>query len=118
MAAQQDDWADWLAIATSVHNHHPNATTKVPPIEALMGYQPCLDHQGPPSMNDRAEERTKRAYEAREMARAAINQWAGQTPASQFKTGNRVWLEAKNLTLPHASIKLAPRRVSPFVIVK
>ena len=117
-AAQQDDWADWLAIATAVHNHHPNATTKVPPIEALMGYQPRLDHQGPPSMNDRAEERTRRAYEAREMARAAINRWAGRTPDSQFKTGDRVWLEAKNLALPYASIKLAPRRVGPFPIIK
>ena len=117
-AAQQDNWADWLAIATVVHNHHPNATTKVPPIEALMGYQPRLDHQGPPSMNDRAEERTRRAYEAREMVRAAINRWASQTPDSQFKTGNRVWLEAKNLALPYVSIKLAPRRVGPFPIVK
>ena len=116
--AQQDDWADWLAIATTVHNHHPNATTQVPLIEALMGYQPRLDHQGPPLMNDRAEERTKRAYEAREMARAAINCWAGQTPSPQFKTGDRVWLEAKNLALPYASIKLAPRRVGPFLIVK
>ena len=117
-AAQQDDWADWLAIATAVHNHHPNATTKIPPIEALMGYQPRLDHQGPPSMNDRAEERTRRAYEAREMACAAINRWAGQTPSPQFKTGDRVWLEAKNLALPYALIKLAPRRVGPFLIVK
>ena len=117
-AAQQDDWADWLAVATAVHNHHPNATTKVPPIEALIGYQPCLDHQGPPSMNDRAEERTRRAYEAREMARAAINHWADQTPSPQFKTGDRVWLEAKNLALPYASVKLAPRRVGPFSIVK
>ena len=69
-------------------------------------------------MNDRAEEHTRRAYEAREMARAAINRWAGQAPSSQFKTGDRVWLEAKNLTLPYASIKLAPRRVGPFLITK
>ena len=117
-AAQQDDWADWLAIATAVHNHHPNATTKVSPTEALLGYQPRLDHQGPPSMNERAEERTRRAYEARETARAAINHWAGQTPSPQFKTGDRVWLEAKNLTLPYASIKLAPRRLGPFSIIK
>ena len=26
-SAAQDDWSDWLAIATAVHNHHPNATT-------------------------------------------------------------------------------------------
>ena len=69
-------------------------------------------------MNDRAEERTKRAYVARQMVRAAINHWAGQTPPPQFKTGDRVWLEAKNLTLPYASIKLAPRRHGPFSIMR
>ena len=117
-AAQQNDWADWLAIATAVHNHYSNATTKIAPMEALLGYHPHLDHQGPPSMNDRANERTRRAYEARQLARAAINHWAGQTPPSQFKTGDRVWLEAKNLTLAYASFKLAPKRHGPFSIVK
>ena len=117
-SSQQDNWADWLAVATAVHNHHSNATTKLAPTEVLMGYHPCLDHQGPPSMNDWAEECTKRAYVAREMARAAINHWVGQTPPSQFKTGDQVWLEAKNLTLPYASIKLAPRRHGPFSIIK
>lgn len=39
-SAQQDDWVDWLVVATAVHNHHPNATTKVAPTEALLGYRP------------------------------------------------------------------------------
>ena len=39
-AAQQDDWAQWLPIATGVHNHYLNATTKVAPSEALLGYLP------------------------------------------------------------------------------
>ena len=117
-SAQQNDWADWLAIATAVHNHFSNATTKVAPIQALLGYHPRLDHSGPPSMNERAEERTQRAFEARETARAAINKWAGQTPDFSFKLGDKVWLEAKNLTLPYVSAKLAPRRHGPFRVTK
>ena len=108
-SAQQDNWADWLAIAMVVHNHFSNATTKVAPIQVLLGYHPCLDHSGPPTMNERAEERTQRAFEVRETARAAINKWAGQAPDFTFKLGNKVWLEAKNLTLPYISAKLAPR---------
>jgi hypothetical protein len=117
-SAQQDDWADWLAIATAIHNHFSNATTKVAPIQALLGYHPCLDHSGPPTINERAEEWTQRAFEAREMARAAINKWAGQTADFTFKLGDKVWLEAKNLMLPYISAKLAPRRHGPFKITR
>jgi hypothetical protein len=52
------------------------------------------------------------------MARAAINKWAGQTPDFSFKLGDKVWLEAKNLTLQYVSAKLAPKRHGPFRITK
>jgi hypothetical protein len=34
----------------------------------------------------------------------------------RWKKGQKVWLEAKNLSLPYRSIKLAPRRHGPFLI--
>ena len=37
---------------------------------------------------------------------------------SQHKVGEWVWLEAKYLTLPYASAKLAPKCHSPFRITK
>ena len=37
---QQDDWAQWLPIATATHNNFPNSTTRVAPTEALLGYFP------------------------------------------------------------------------------
>jgi hypothetical protein len=43
---------------------------------------------------------------------------AERTPKDQFKKGDCVWLEAKNLTLPYQTRKLAPRRHGPFVITK
>ena len=35
-----------------------------------------------------------------------------------FKKGDKVWLEAKNLKIPYASRKLAPKREGPFIIDK
>ena len=115
---QQDDWSDWLTVATATHNHFKNATTGVTPIEALLGYLPRLDYSGPPSMNDRAEERTINAHQKWVQAKAAINRWAGEPPKRKFKTGDRVWLEGKNLKLPYQNLKLAPKRFGPFRVTR
>ena len=113
---QQDDWSDWLTVATAAHNHFKNATTGVAPIEALLGYLPRLDYSGPPTMNKRAEERTINAHRKRVQAKKVINRWAGEPPKGKFKTGDRVWLEGKNLKLPYQNLKLAPKRYGPFKI--
>ena len=34
----QDDWDEWLPIASFMHNQWPNATTKLSPHEVLLGY--------------------------------------------------------------------------------
>ena len=70
---QQDNWSDWLTIATAVHNHFKNVTTGVAPIEALLGYLPRLDYSGPPTTNEQAEERTINAHQKRAQAKEAIN---------------------------------------------
>ena len=67
-------------------------------------------------MNDRVEEQSEVAFQKRMQARTAINLWAGSQPRSLFKTGDRVWLEGKNLKLPYQSLKLAPKRHGPFHI--
>src|SRR5579863_4469980 len=40
------------------------------------------------------------------------------TPETQWKVGQKVWLEAQNLPLPHGTIKLAPKRHGPFQITR
>ena len=62
-------------------------------------------------MNDRVEEQSEVAFQKQMQARTAINLWAGSQPQSLFKTGDRVWLEGKNLKLPYQSLKLAPKLV-------
>ena len=84
--------------------------------EALLGYLPHLNFLSPPSMNDRVEEQSEVAIQKRMQAHTAINLWAGSQPPSLFKTGDRVWLEAKNLKLPYQSLKLMPKHHRPFYI--
>ena len=40
------------------------------------------------------------------------------TPETRWKVGQKVWLEAKNLPLPHGTITLAPKRHGPFQITR
>src|SRR5579863_5234085 len=54
------------------------------------------------------------------MAAHALNKTANSlgTPETRWKVGQKVWLEAKNLPLPHGTIKLAPKRHGPFQITR
>jgi hypothetical protein len=56
----------------------------------------------------------------REQAIEALNRTAKKAgmPTAQYKTGDQVWLEGKNLKLPHQMTKLAPKRYRPFNIIK
>src|SRR6201999_893320 len=48
----------------------------------------------------------------------AINRLANNrgAPTPKFQQGDKVWLEARNLKLPHGTPKLLPRRYGPFKI--
>ena len=119
MSAQQDDWANWLPIATAVHNHFTDATMRVAPSKALLRYLPRMDYLTSPStLNERVEQRTKIARERREQAKAALNKLANTIPPDQFTIGDRVWLEAKNLKLLYQMPKLAPKCHGPFTITE
>ena len=47
-----------------------------------------------------------------------LNETAKAAPASQYKVGEWVWLEAKYLALPYTSAKLAPKCHSPLKIMR
>jgi len=54
--AQQEDWSQWLTVASAVHNDHVNATLGMAPSEILLGYRPPLHpNQNAPSSNQTAE---------------------------------------------------------------
>src|SRR5712675_414081 len=120
-AGQQDDWSQWLSVATAVHNNRTNDTLGMSPNEALLGYRPCLFPAQPIlTLNESAENRINTLHQKRAQATTAINHAAKtfSTPKDVFKLNDQVWLESKHLSLPHQSKKLAPKRVGPFRITK
>jgi len=119
--AQQDDWSQWLTVASAVHNDHVNSTLGVTPIETLLGYRPMLHpDQEVATNNQTAEQRLETLHQKRAQAIAAINKVANRNPIPEgrFKEGNQVWLEASNLKLPYHTPKLAPRHQGPFRVSK
>jgi Integrase zinc binding domain/RNase H-like domain found in reverse transcriptase len=71
--AQQDDWSEWLAIASLVHNTRINATIKMAPLQALLGYLPKLTVEGHTlSSNQRVEDRAREITERRRQAKTAL----------------------------------------------
>ena len=119
-STSQDDWSDWLTIATAVHNKYPNATTCIAPIEALLGYSPriTMELPYPPTTVQLVDDRTRKATEKRKQAKEALNEAARAAPPDSYQVGDKVWLEAKHLALPYQTPKLAPKRHGPFTITK
>jgi len=118
---QQEDWSQWLTVASTVHNDHVNTTLGVAPSEVLLGYRPTLHpDQNVPSNNLTVEQHMEVLHRKHAQAIAAINKVVNQahTPEERFKEGDQVWLEATNLKLPYHMPKLAPRRQGPFHISK
>ena len=119
-SASQDDWSDWLTIATAVHNNYPNATTRIAPIEALLGYSPriTMELPYPPTTVQLIDNRTKEAMEKRKQAKEALNEAARATPPDSYQIRDKVWLKVKHLALPYQTPKLAPKHHGPFKITR
>src|SRR5712675_1941251 len=52
--AQQDDWDEWLTVASAVHNDCTNATLGMSPNEALLGFCPNLYPRTPATTSNEA----------------------------------------------------------------
>ena len=103
-------------MATAVHNNAQNGTTRQVPNSVLTGFTPTLA----PSSNQTfgvpaADDRITRMIQARKTAIEAINR-PTSIPRASFATGERVWLEGKNLPISMGSSKLRPKRYGPFKI--
>ncbi len=119
VASNQEEWSTALPIATLVHNNSQNATIRMSPNQLLIGLEPpATPSQAEGTSNPLAEQRVRQLRERRILATKALNRAANShaLTESQWKKGQEVWLEAKNLSLPYRSVKLAPRRHGPFRI--
>jgi Integrase zinc binding domain/Chromo (CHRromatin Organisation MOdifier) domain len=116
-----EDWTQWMAIASAVHNNRKNETTGLSPNQILLGYETALaPSEMITSNNEAVEDRIKTMMERRAQAIDAINQANKGKPVipSQYEVGTQVWLEATHLKIHHQKTKLAPKRYGPFPIIK
>src|SRR5579863_8031361 len=91
------------------------------PNQLLIGLEPDLiPEQSSLRNNHLAEEQSRLLHKRRVMVAHALNKTANSigTPEMQWKVGQKVWLEAKNLPLPHGTIKLALKCHRPFQITR
>ena len=79
--AWQDDWDEWLPIASFIHNQWPNATTKLSPHEILLGYVlAATEAITPETNNTAAEDRQATLKEHRTAAVHALNKQCNPHP--------------------------------------
>lgn len=117
------DWTKFLADAQFAHNHREHSATKTSPFRALFGYDPkAIPHVARMSNMPAAQQRLDELQKIRDEAKAAL-ELARRTMADRAKVkmpkfylGQQVWLDARNLKLPYAHRKLAPRKEGPFKI--
>jgi Chromo (CHRromatin Organisation MOdifier) domain len=121
ITANQSEWSKWLPMATAVHNNSKNSTTGFAPNELLIGWEPPLSTgQCSESKNQTAEEYLSNMQQNRLMAIHTLNKVAHKANVfpNRWSVGQLVWLEGKNLPLPHGTAKLAPRRHGPFKVTQ
>ena len=121
MASNKEEWSELLPLATLVHNNSRNSATRLAPNQLLIGAEPTtIPYQATGGDNPLAEERVQKLREWRVLANEALQKATekqpGETPP--FRVRQKVWLEAKNLTLSHGMPKISPKRHGPFEIEK
>jgi hypothetical protein len=117
ITTNQEEWSNWLPLATLAHNNMANSTTGFAPSQLLIGWEPRMTpEQAKSSNNQTAEQLAESLRNNRVLAIEALNRTTNRNPApdAKWKQGQMVWLEAKNLVLPYGTVKLVPRRHGPF----
>ena len=136
---QQDDWPDWLPSAEFSSNNHSSSSTNVAPFFANYGYHPTMGIE-PPKVIDKTattqrsrlqiEDADKFANKMNQLhyflreemtyAQAIQEDYANKKriPAPNYKVGDYVFVDAKNLRSERPSKKLDFKSYGPYLIDK
>jgi hypothetical protein len=110
-----------LTLTTLMHNNTRNLTIGYAPNCLITGLEPTgiPDHREGLD-NPLAKEHVDQLRQWRILAHKALNRVANHhfPLENMFRLGQRVWLKAKNLTLPYRMVKLALKHHGPFQITQ
>ncbi|CAI6339108.1 unnamed protein product [Periconia digitata] len=137
-AYDQDNWVDLLATAEFEANMTESASTKLPPFLATKGYLPKTGFEPPTPIDNTSSYPTKREMKSADRLIDRITElkkylhenlsWAQQRqkeyadqkrlPAPEFRVGDQVWVDARNMRTDRPSQGLSYKNVGPFEITK
>ena len=127
----QDDWADWLALAEFATNNHASSTTGISPFFTVYGTNPRFDFGPPEPATDRsstdAESFASRIEEIHDYLRAEMSfaqalyaeaANSRRSPAPNYKPGDLVWVNSKNIRTLCPRKKLDWKHLGPFKVLE
>jgi hypothetical protein len=115
----QNNWSSLLPIAEFAHNTWKHEHTNHTPHELIIGFNPTASITIPDDSVPTAQERLKTLVKARQIAQKSLQRRIKPlNPPRTFVTGDKVWLDARNLSVKTPSKKLSPRRYGPYEVVK
>jgi hypothetical protein len=127
ISQRQDDWVDLLPLAEFQYNNHVHSATQHPPFLLETGRLPRMGFEPDqrPSQVESVNEFTNRMRSTLDEAKAALAKSKDdmaryynqrRTPAPDFQPGDKVYLEATDITTTRPSRKLSHKHLGPFSV--
>jgi hypothetical protein len=127
---QQDDRPELIEVAEFAINNSRHSSTGQVPLEALMGYLPRFDINGPSPTGRTSPEADARLARLQELRTSLISEWneaqrrmkhhadKSRSPAHEFSPGDLVWWRRRYAKTDRPSDSLDFRFLGPYKIIE